>query len=151
MNKIRKEIIEQFPDDKSLKKKLLPGKDKQLVGYAEMFGDDCIPLYKGINYITCNSAEEAISKINFVNPKARTADGFDKCLLGHIKLDDGQIILLYDKDAMITQLTKEFSEDTTGLFDGEDDCYTSAIEHYEYNIIGSYMDGIPAFAILYSR
>ncbi len=151
MNKIRKEIIEQFYDDKSLKKKFLPGKDNQLVGYAEMFGCDCIPLYKGINYIACNSSQEAIAKINFVNPNARTADGFDKCLLGHLKLDDGKIILLYDKDAMIAQLIKEFSEDTTGLFDGEDDYYTSALEHYGYNIIGSYMDGIPAFAILYSK
>ena len=114
-----------------------------------MFGNDCIPLYKDINFMTCNSPEEAIEKIKFANPEARTADGFDKCLIGHLKLDNGKVILLYDKDAMIAQLVKEYSEDTSGIFNGEEDCETSALEHYSYNITGSYMDGIPAFAVLY--
>lgn len=143
MSKIKKEILELFEDIK-----FIPGKDKLLIGYAEMFGNECIPLYKNINYIPCSSAKEAISKIEMVNPRARTADGFDKSLMGHLKLDSGEIILLYDKNAIISQLTKQFSEDTSGIFNGEEDCYTSAVEHYDFNIIGSYMDGIPAFAVL---
>lgn len=146
MNRIKQDIMETFEEVS-----FLPGKDSQLVGYAEMFGTDCIPLYKNINYISCSSPKEAIDKISIANPKARTADGFDKCLVGHLKLDSGQIVLLYDKNALIAQLIKEYSEDTTGLFSGYEDCETSAFEHYDFNIIGSYMEGIPAFAVLYSR
>ena len=146
MSKIKEEILETFEEVK-----FLPGKDDQLIGYAEMFGNDCIPLYPGINYISYKSPEEAVEKIKFANPEARTADGFEKCLIGHLKLDSGKVILLYDKETMIAQLIKEYSEDTSGIFDGEEDCETSALEHYSYNIIGSYMDGIPAFAVLYSK
>lgn len=146
MNKIKEEILEIFEEVE-----FLPGKDDQLIGYAEMFGNDCIPLYKGINFMSCSSSEEAIEKIKIANPEARTADGFDDCLIGHLKLDTGKVILLYNKEAMIAQLVKEYSEDTSGLFDGEEDCETSAFEHYGYNIIGSYMEGIPAFAVLYSK
>ena len=146
MNKIKREIIETFEDVQ-----FLLGKDKQLIGYAEMFGDDCIPLYEGINFIKCGSPKEAISKIQIANPEARTADGFNGCLIGHLKLDGGKIILLYDKDAMISQLVKEYSEDKSGLFDGDEDLESSALEYYYYNIIGSYMDGIPAFAVLYNK
>ena len=145
MNKIKKEITETFE-----KIKFLKGKDKQLVGYAEMFGNECIPLYNGINYLPCSSSEEAISKIYIANLKARKADGFDSCIIGHLKLDNGSIVLLYNKSSVIEQLKQEYLSDTSGLFDGEEDCETSAIENYEYNILGSYMDGIPAFAILYS-
>jgi hypothetical protein len=146
MNKIKKEILEIFEEVK-----FLPGKDNELIGYAEMFGNDCIPLYPGINFMAYNSLEEAIEKIEMVNPKARTADGFDSCLIGHLKLDGGKIILLYDKEAMIAKLVKEYSEDESGLFGEDEDLEMSALEHYDYNIIGSYMDGIPAFAVLYSK
>jgi hypothetical protein len=146
MSKIKEEILETFEEVE-----FLPGKDDQLIGYAEMFGNDCIPLYPGINYIACNSAKEAIDKIQIVNPGARTADGFDDCLIGHLKLDTGKIILLYDKEAMIAQLVREYSEDKSGLFAEDEDLEMTALEHYDYNIIGSYMDGIPAFAVLYSK
>jgi hypothetical protein len=146
MSKIKKEILENFEEVE-----FLPGNDSQLIGYAEMFGNDCIPLYTGINFIAFSSAEEAIDKIQMVNPVARTADGFDDCLIGHLKLDSGKIILLYDKDALINQLIKEYSEDKSGLFSEDEDLEMTALEHYDYNIIGSYMDGIPAFAVLYSK
>lgn len=98
-----------------------------------------------------SSAAEAILKIGAVNPGARKADGFDSCLIGHLKLEDGNIILLYNKDSVIEQIKQEFREDKSDLFDGEEDIETSALEHYDYNIIGAYMDGIPAFAVLYSK
>lgn len=145
MNQIKQDILEQFEDVE-----FIPGKDKLLVGYAEMFGNDCIPLYKGINYNPCSSAEEAIEKIKYANPGARTADGFDGCLIGHLKLDSGSIVLLYDKDALLGQLKQEFMKDKS-LFENEEDAEIGAVEHYSYNIIGAYMDGIPAFAVLYSK
>lgn len=146
MSKVKKEIKEIFNNIK-----FLPGKDKQLIGYAEMFGNDCIPLYSGINYKSYNSPKEAIEKITLLNPKARTADGFNKCIIGHLKIDSGSTILLYDKEAVIEQIINDFSKDKTGIFIGEDDIETSAIEHYDFNIIGAYIEGIPAFAVLYSK
>lgn len=146
MNKIKEEILEIFEDAE-----FLPGEDDKLVGYAEMFGFDCIPLYEGINYISCGSPDETMSKMAHVNTGARFATGFDKTLIGHLKLENGKIIYLHEKEQIINQLIKEYSEDKTGLFDGEEDCYTSAVEMYEYNIIGAYTDGIPAFAVLYSK
>lgn len=145
MNHIKRDILEQFEDVK-----FLPGKDKLLIGYAEMFGNDCIPLYKGLNYIPCTSASEAIEKIQYVNKKARTADGFDKCLIGHLKLDSGDIVLLYDKEAVIDQMKSEFLKDKS-LYENEEDAEIGALEFYDFNILGAYMDGIPAFALLYSR
>jgi hypothetical protein len=143
MNKIKEEILETFEDVE-----FILGKDKLLVGYAEMFGVSCIPLYTGINFLRCASPEEAILKIESANPKARTADGFEKCLIGHLKTESG-VILLYDKEAVLEKLMADYRADTSGLFDGEEDIELSAIEFYEYNILGSYMQGIPAFAILY--
>lgn len=146
MNDIKNDILEIFDEVE-----FLQGKDHLLVGYAEMFGNECIPLYTGINYMPCKDSKEAIKKIEIVNPKARTADGFDKFLIGHLKLESGEIILLYNKSDIISQLAKDFSEDTNGVFEGPDDCYSGALEYYEFNIIGAYMDGIPAFAVLYSK
>lgn len=150
MNKIKQEIIDTFEGIR-----FASGKDKQLVGYAEMFGNDCILLYKDMTFVACSSPEEAISKIKIVNPDARTADGFDSCIIGHLKINyrssREKIILLYDKEAIIEQLKQEYLKDTSGIFDGEEDCETSAYEYYDYNILGSYMDGIPAFAVLYSK
>lgn len=143
MNKIKEYILDVFEDVQ-----FLPGKDKLLVGYAERFGADCIPLYRGINYFPCDSSEETFQKINVANPKARQADGFDECLIGSIKLEDNTFVLLYDKDKIINQLKEEYSKDTSGLFKDEDDINESAYEHFSFNIIGAYMDGVPAFATL---
>jgi hypothetical protein len=144
MNQIKKEILEIFEEVE-----FIPGKDDELLGYAEMFGNDCIPLYRNINFSPCSSFEEAIIKKRIINPKARAADGFEDCILGFIKLETGQIVFLYDKEKILEQLVKEYSEDTTGLFSDDEDLMTYAIENYDFNIIGSYMEGIPAFAIIY--
>lgn len=144
MNQIKKEILEIFDEVE-----FIPGKDNELLGYAEMFGNDCIPLYKNINFSPCSSASEAIEKIRIVNPKARTADGFDNCIIGLIKLETDKIVILYDKHKLLDKLVKEYSEDTSGLFSDDEDLMIVALEHYSYNIIGSYMEGIPAFATIY--
>lgn len=144
MNQIKKEILEIFDEVE-----FIPGKDDELLGYAEMFGTDCIPLYKNINFSPCYSPEEAIEKIRIVNTKARTADGFDDCIIGLIKLETDKIVILYDKHKLLDQLVQEYSEDTSGLFSDDEDLMIVALEHYNYNIIGSYMEGIPAFATIY--
>lgn len=146
MNKIKKKILEQFEDVK-----FLPGKDKLLVGYAEMFGDDCILLYKGINYMPCSSPEETIIKMTYINKTSMFVNSHENSLIGHLKLENGTIIYLHDKHALIEQLKHENMQDMTGIFKDEDDCEEGALEWYSYNTIGTYVDGIPAFAVLYSK
>lgn len=146
MENIKEQILEQFEEVD-----FLPGKDKKLIGYAEMFGIECIPLYKGINYKIYSSPSYAISRISVINPKARKMDGYNKCVIGHLTLKSGDIILLYDREKVINQLISEYSKDTSGLYEGEEDIQDSAWEWYSYSMLGAYMDGIPAFAALYSK
>jgi len=143
MNKIKEEILEQFEGVE-----FLPGKDKQLVGYAEMYGNDCIPLYKDINYIPYKSPEENMNKMLYINKGARKATGYEDTLIGHLKLDDGNFIYLHDKEQLIKKITGEYMEDKSGLFENEEACEEGALEWYYFNTIGAYTDGIPAFAIL---
>lgn len=147
MNDIKKEILEQFEEEGIL---FLEGEDDKLVGYAEMFGNPCIVLYKGINFIPF-SPDNAIDKIQKINPEARTHDGSDNSIIGHLILEDGSTVLLYNRDSLVEDLKKSYMEDESGIFEGEDDCNTSAWEWYYVNSLGSYMDGIPAFAALYSK
>lgn len=146
MNEIKQDIINTFESVD-----FLEGQDDKLVGYAEMFGEDCIPLYEYVNYFPYNSPEDAILCISDVNENARKSDGFDNSAIGHLKLSSGKTILLYSRDGIISQLKNEYMQDTSGIFADEEDCETSALEYYNYNIIGSYLDGIPTFAVLYSE
>lgn len=114
MNEIKQEILDTFEEVQ-----FLDGQDDKLVGYAEMFGNDCIPLYEGINYLPFSTFDEAVLQLETINPNARKVDGFDSCVLGHLKLENGDTILLYDKNAIIEQLKKEYSEDKSGIFDGK--------------------------------
>jgi len=46
---------------------------------------------------------------------------------------------------MIEQMIAEYESESEE--DIHYDFYTMAMENYEYNIIGAYMDGVPAFAV----
>lgn len=127
---------------------LAPEHDSKLIGYAERKCDSDTPLYHSINFHPCANIDEAISKMNALNQLYRTADGFDKCILGILKKDEDTFVLLYDKWKIIMQLKEEYLKDTSGLFDGDEDCETSAIEYFDYNIIDAYMEGVPAFATI---
>lgn len=128
----------------------LPSKhDSKLLGYVDRKGDDTIPLYHSINFHLCSNLEEAKSKMDALGQFFRTADGFDNCILGIFKRGDKSYVLLYDRWKVIMQLKSEYMQDKSGLFNGEEDCETSAIEFYEYNIIDAYMEGVPAFATIY--
>lgn len=146
MDTLKEQILELCEDaqfDNSL--------DGKLFGCAEMFGESCILLYEGENFIRYSSPADCMEKIAFYSPNSLKMEEFNGCLIGHLRLDDGSIRLVYDKDAILKQLKEEYMADDTGLFNGEEDCELSAMEHYEYNILGSYMDGIPVFAIIYSH
>ena len=139
------EISEQFEEVL-----FLPEQDNKLIGYAERFGNDCLLLYNDINFIRYNSPSDCLEKIRFYSPNSRVMDGYDSCLIGHFKLDDDSIILVYDREAVIEQLKQEYMSDKSGIFNGEEECEEGALEWYSYNMIGSYMDGVPAFAVVYA-
>lgn len=145
MNKIKQQILEEYEDAQFIK-----GLDDKLYGYAEMFGEDCIVLYEGVNFMRYTSPADCQEKIDFCAPKARkmSGEGCDHCLIGHVKLDNGEIRLVYDREAVIEQFKAEYMQDDTGLFNGEEDCESSAREFYYYNTLGTYMDGIPVFAVV---
>jgi len=144
MRNLRKEIKE-LHEDAVFKNSL----SDKLFGAAEMFGNDCIVLYEGVNFIHFNDPKECLAKSKFINfHRKLEEDTYDSCLVGHLMLSPGDIRLVYDKDKLIDTIKKEYMQDKSGLFNGEEDCEESALEHYCYNIIGTYMEGIPAFATI---
>jgi len=148
MNKIEKQIRNDVSDlDDNAFDKLHISK---LVGYAEMFGNDFIPLYKGVNYTPFKTPGKAIEAIESINLKAMYTTGDLETVIGHLKLDDGTTILLQDKEQYLQKLAKQYADDGVEL--EEDESYDGmALEWYYYNTIGGYMEGIPAFAVLYSK
>ena len=54
------------------------------------------------------------------------ADGFDDCVIGIVHSFGGEAILAYDYHKVIKTLMKDMSEE-------------DAIEHFNYNIVGSYV------------
>jgi hypothetical protein len=57
---------------------------------------------------------------------------------------------LQDKKLFLEKLAKNYEEDGVELSEGES--YDGmALEWYYYNTIGGYMEGIPAFAVLYAK
>ena len=104
MNKIKSQILE-ICEEVTFKR----GLTDKLYGCAEMFGEDCIVLYEGINFIRYTSPTECQEKCDFYFPgEARklTELGYDHCI-GHLKMPDDSFRLVYDKDAIIEHLKSE--------------------------------------------
>jgi hypothetical protein len=119
--------------------------DDKLIGYAERFGCSFIPLYDGINAFIYNGSDEVLGLIEGLNPNARKADGFEDTIIGYIKFE-GETLILHDRDKMIEKMTSEYEQDPDLEEEEGYDYYTMAMEYYQYNVIGAYMDGVPAFA-----
>ena len=74
-------------------------------------------------------------------------DFYDQFIVG-LAQRFNQHFVIYDKDALIAGLVKQAvdEDDELDLLDAE----TGAIEHFEYNIVGSWVgDGTPAFLTTY--
>lgn len=82
-----------------------------------------------------------------LNPKARKADGFEDTIIGYINID-GEILVLHDRDKMMEQMIAEYESDPDLVEDEDYSFYTMAMENYQYNIIGAYMEGVPAFSVI---
>lgn len=72
--------------------------------------------------------------LSCLNPNALLADGYDKALIGVVKIH-GEFVALYDSDICLDILTQEQQM--------EDE---EVLEYFEYNTLGSYMGPhTPAF------
>ncbi|MEK6829892.1 MAG: hypothetical protein AABY15_07265 [Nanoarchaeota archaeon] len=118
--------------------------EDKLIGYAERFGGAIIPMYQGVNTFFIKEIGDLIAEVTQFNSRARIADGFEDTLIGYMNID-GYYVFLHDREKMIEKMISEYKSDP--LFDG-DDLYLMAMENYEFNIIGAYMEGVPAFAVI---
>jgi hypothetical protein len=68
-------------------------------------------------------------------------DGYDDAIIGYVEQFGRPPIALYDKELLLAIMVER-----------EGMAYEDAIEHYEYNIFGSWVgDYTPAFAVLIER
>jgi hypothetical protein len=71
------------------------------------------------------------------NEEMLFADGYDNCLLGVLELFGHPPIAVYDKTKVLAEIMRD-----TEL------TYEDALEHYEYNMLGSYVgESTPAYLV----
>lgn len=109
-----------------------------------MFGGVIIPLYNNHNVFLEDDREKIFEIIQQEKAVARKADGFEDTIIGTLIVDSKRVIL-HDKNKVLEQLEEEYKNDPD--FSG-DNHYLMALEFYDYNIIGSYVDGVPAYATI---
>ncbi len=119
----------------------------KLIGFAERFGGAIIPMYKDVNTFLVSDTEELEKTVGTYNSRALKADGFEDTLIGYMDID-GYHIFLHDREKMIDKMIEEYKSDPDCKEEEDYSYYTMALENYEFNIIGSYMEGVPAFAVL---
>ena len=75
------------------------------------------------------------------NADALLADGFEDAIVGVSERIGRDPIVVYDKDKCIEILVEMMESDET-----DDDPYTTAVEYFEFNVIGSWVgEGTPEF------
>ncbi len=144
MNKGEREELKEYLQEINPEIQFDEVNDDKLIGYAERFGGAIIPMYEGINTFLINNIGDLIAEVSKFNSRARIANGFEDELIGYMNID-GYCIYLHDRNKMIDKMMKEYESDP--IFEG-DDLYIMAMENYEFNIIGAYMDDVPAFAVI---
>lgn len=106
--------------------------EDKLIGYAESCGRDVILLYLDINFfITKNPIED----INKFNNKSLYATGYEKSVVGYFKDSDNKYLLVHEKESILEEMSKEMEPD-------------EALEFYEYNIVGAYIENGPIYATI---
>lgn len=94
-----------------------------------------------------NSTVERKEDVTYLEP----ASFYDKTLIGHADhfcASGREVVAVYDADRIIHELEIEAvgSAKSTNEYDPEHDYTVDALEHYEYNIVGSYIrPGMPVF------
>lgn len=94
-----------------------------------------------------NSTVERKEDVTYLEP----ASFYDKTLIGHADhfcASGREVVAVYDADRIIHELEVEAvgSAKSSNEYDPEHDYTVDALEHYEYNIVGSYVRaGMPVF------
>ena len=94
-----------------------------------------------------NSTVERKEDVTYLEP----GSFYDKTLIGHADhfcASGREVVAVYDADRIIHELEVEAvgSAKSTNEYDPEHDYTVDALEHYEYNIVGSYIrPGMPGF------
>ena len=69
------------------------------------------------------------------NEEALLADGFDSAIIGMCERIGIEPVVAYDREKCIDILMEEFKDDA----EDDEDLYLTALEYFEYNVIGSYV------------
>ena len=114
-----------------------PKELKESMAAIKFLHKKVVALDKNPKYADIKQTKEIIGGLN---ENAMFAEGLEDALIGYVTRIGMDIVPLYDRTKVIEIL---MSEDMT-----EED----AIEHFDYNIIGSYVgEGTPAFATILRR
>ena len=92
-----------------------------------------------------NNIKEWVSDYN---EEALLADGFDSAILGMCEIFGTSPVVAYDRDKCIEILMDNFEDSSLNNLD--EDLYTMAVEHFDFNVAGSYVgENTPVFLTLY--
>lgn len=122
--------------------------DDKLIGYAERFECELIPMYQGVNTFLINDPDKVIDEVSKLTDKAVVFEGLNNSVVGYIILEQGGAAILHDKELLLNNLANEYEEDGMEIDDEFESYYSNAVQWYEYNIIGTGMSDMitPAFA-----
>jgi hypothetical protein len=122
--------------------------EDKLIGYAERFGCELIPLYQGINAFLTKTPEEAIASATSLSKDVCEFTGLNDSIVGYVVLENDKVALLHDKEILLEKLIEEYEQSDEMEEDEDYSYYTMAIEYYDYNIIGTGLSNMttPAFA-----
>jgi hypothetical protein len=121
--------------------------DDKLIGYAERFGCELIPMYEGVNTFLIKDPDETIEEVSKLTDKAVLFDDLKESIIGYIVLEQGGVAILHDKEILLNNLGLEYAADGMEI-DEDDSYYSQALQWYDYNIIGTGLSDMttPAFA-----
>jgi hypothetical protein len=138
------DLIEVLGDDADLLV-LTPKKEKEcLIGYSERCNDDRLPVYnldkilevsqslsdnRNIYYLSAEIKYKDIPTENYVFPE------FKDAFMGMVEKKDGIRIVAYDTLKCLDKLERDMKPIETD----DMSAYSLAIEHFYYNVVGSWI------------
>lgn len=121
--------------------------EDKLIGYAERFGCQIIPLYENVNTFLFSDPEESISEAAKLSDKVCLFDDLKSSIVGYVIFGENHVAILHDKEVLLDNMSKEFEDSGMGI-DEDDSYYSQAYQYYDYNVIGTGLSDMttPAFA-----
>lgn len=84
------------------------------------------------------------------NEEALLVTGFDQAIIGMCEQFGNNPVVAYDREKCIEILMKDFASDVDEGESYEEDLHTLAVEHFEFNVVGSFVgENTPVFLTLY--